>query len=69
MMLLNLLVGLEERGTKANHDLRLTAFGASDLAYLGCERCGLDVTVMVVNSFGGWRIEPRIVSLDQPCVP
>lgn len=69
MMLLNLLVGLEERGNRANHELRLTAFCTSDLAYLDCDRCGLDVTVMVVNEHGGWRIQPHIASLDQPCVP
>lgn len=67
MLLLDLLTGLAERGNSHGHHIEFTAIGSSDLAYLTCSRCELDVTAMVINDLGGWRIRPHIASLDQVC--
>ncbi len=65
MQLLDLLVGLEERSNQ--HDLRITAFASDNTAYLTCDLCHLDVTVMIINGMGGWRIEPNLKTLDEAC--
>ena len=65
MKLLDLLVGLEERGDRHGHDLRLTAL--NNTAYLDCEHCQLAVTVTLTGELGGWRIDPNIAALDRRC--
>jgi len=67
LTLTDLLVGLEERFTDNGHDFRIEAFNRDDSATLACHNCDLTVVVMIVNDFGGWRIEPDMTTLDTEC--